>query len=277
MPDTIETFGQSILQHGSLNDRVYLIKLHADDLPRILDHIDELAAQHSYSKLFAKIPARHKDLFILRGYQREAFVPGFFAGSEDAEFLCRYLDPARLADPVAPRCREVLAVAEEKRVRGKGDPEKAPTIELAKGEHAEELAAVYAEVFPSYPFPIHDPGYLRETMESHVRYFLVRNEGRVVAVSSSEMDRAARNVEMTDFATLPSERGKSLALYLLEHMEREMRALGMRTAYTIARALSAGMNVTFARMGYLFGGQLVNNTNISGQIESMNVWYKDLG
>jgi hypothetical protein len=29
-------------------------------------------------------------------------------------------------------------------------------------------------------------------------------------------------------------------------------------------------------MGYLFAGTLTNNTNISGKIESMNVWYKSL-
>jgi hypothetical protein len=48
------------------------------------------------------------------------------------------------------------------------------------------------------------------------------------------------------------------------------------TAYTIARAESAGMNETFAKNGYKYCGTLVNNTNISGQIESMNVWVKKL-
>jgi hypothetical protein len=36
------------------------------------------------------------------------------------------------------------------------------------------------------------------------------------------------------------------------------------------------MNVTFARCGYRFAGTLINNTQISGRIESMNVWYKGL-
>jgi len=36
------------------------------------------------------------------------------------------------------------------------------------------------------------------------------------------------------------------------------------------------MNITFARNNYSFAGTLINNTNISGQIESMNVWYKAL-
>jgi hypothetical protein len=60
-------------------------------------------------------------------------------------------------------------------------------------------------------------------------------------------------------------------------MEREMKRLGMLTTYTIARALSPGMNITFAKMGYNYAGTLKNNCNISGCIESMNVWYKILG
>jgi len=55
-----------------------------------------------------------------------------------------------------------------------------------------------------------------------------------------------------------------------------MKNKGIKTAYTIARAMSAGMNVTFSKTGYRFGGRLKNNTNISGNIESMNVWYKYL-
>ena len=49
------------------------------------------------------------------------------------------------------------------------------------------------------------------------------------------------------------------------------------TAYTIARAISFGMNITFAKNGYKYSGTLKNNTNISGKLESMNVWYKYLG
>ena len=51
---------------------------------------------------------------------------------------------------------------------------------------------------------------------------------------------------------------------------------GYLTGYTIARALSPGMNITFARAGYRFGGLLWNNTQICGRLEPMNIWYKSL-
>jgi hypothetical protein len=36
------------------------------------------------------------------------------------------------------------------------------------------------------------------------------------------------------------------------------------------------MNITFAKNGYEFCGTLTNNTDISGGLESMNVWFKPL-
>jgi hypothetical protein len=37
------------------------------------------------------------------------------------------------------------------------------------------------------------------------------------------------------------------------------------------------MNITFAKQRYALAGTLINNTDISGSLESMNVWYKPLG
>ncbi|VVB88342.1 Beta-lysine N6-acetyltransferase [uncultured archaeon] len=81
---------------------------------------------------------------------------------------------------------------------------------------------------------------------------------------------------MTDFATLPEYQGNGFACYLLRKMEHEMRKRNIKTSYTIARAVSYGINIIFAKMGYRYGGTLLNNTNISGSVESMNVWYKSL-
>ena len=138
------------------------------------------------------------------------------------------------------------------------------------------MSQLYKQVFPSYPFPIDDPDYIRETMKTHIQYYAFESKGQFVALSSAEMDQKQQNVEMTDFATHPEYRGQGLAVQLLQHMETQMAARDMLTAYTIARALSPGMNITFAKLGYQYNGRLINNTHISGHIESMNVWSKRL-
>ena len=150
------------------------------------------------------------------------------------------------------------------------------SIRLLAESDLPTMASIYKTVFPTYPFPVHDVGYLAETMCGNVDYYGVEVDGELVALSSSEMDLEAGNSEMTDFATLPSWRGRGFAVHLLKRMEKDAPARGIKTAYTIARALSPGMNITFAKRHYCFGGMLVNNTNISGKIESMNIWHKPL-
>jgi hypothetical protein len=57
-------------------------------------------------------------------------------------------------------------------------------------------------------------------------------------------------------------------------MEQELAKAGCQTFYTIARLHSLPMNKTFMNMAYRYSGTLINNTQIMGKIESMNVWYK---
>lgn len=278
MADTVTPLGRSLIQHGPHNDRIYLMKLDPADLPGILDRLAELAERERYSKIFAKVPASAGEPFAAAGYETEARVPEFFAGHEECLFVSRFLDPARREETNAERHAEVLAAAEAKAGAADepGEGENEFEIRRCAREDVPAMADIYARVFESYPFPIHDPAYIRRTMDSHVIYFGAWREGRLAALSSAEMDAEAGNIEMTDFATEPEHRGSGLATRLLATMEAEMRARGLKTAYTIARAVSFGMNITFAKMDYAFGGRLVNNTNIAGRYESMNVWYKPL-
>ena len=277
-PDTMIRMTGALIQHGPASDRVYLMKLASSDVPRIIRFMEDLAAGNGYSKLFAKVPGPAEGWFHARGFRVEARVPGMYDGRQDGCFMAKYpkVERARIRDPKS--VEDVLRTA--RRQAGRRSPQTLPEGWSARPllpEDAEAMAEVYREVFETYPFPIHDPGYLRSTMDAHVRYFGVLDDGgRLAALSSAEMDPAGGNVEMTDFATLKEFRGRGLAGLLLGRMEREMRAAGIRTAYTIARAQATGMNIVFARQGYAFAGTLPNNTQIKGDLESMNVWYKHL-
>ncbi|NIQ96743.1 MAG: putative beta-lysine N-acetyltransferase [Desulfuromonadales bacterium] len=277
MSDRIEDFGSSLIQHGTDNDRVYLMKLAPQDLPGIVESLERFAHLAGYGKIFAKIPGSHKAPFIEGEYRVEATIPGFYGGSEDAVFLGRYLKQERAEEKKPALVREVLDAARAKA----GIHDKTPlpqnvVCRPATAEDAEEMAEVYKEVFASYPFPIHDPAYLRQTMDDNVAYFGIWEDGKLIALSSAEMDREGENAEMTDFATLPQCRGRGLAHHLLHIMEEKMPGYGIKTLYTIARAYSHGMNITFAKCGYTYCGTLTHNTQIFGDLESMNIWYKNL-
>jgi putative beta-lysine N-acetyltransferase len=277
MADCIETLGNSIFQHGRENDRVYLMKLAPEDSAEVLLRIEELAEQEGYGKIFAKVPKSAREDFLAAGYREEATIPGFYSGREDVAFMGKYLDPARADEQEPALVDEVLEKSRAKAAVNAAPPlSDQYALRALDKDDAEAMAGVFSEVFATYPFPIHDPAYLRQTMDENIRYFGVFDGERLIAISSAETYPADRNAEMTDFATLPECRGAGLALNLLEKMEEEMGAEDYRTLYTIARAYSFGMNITFAKQGYEYSGTLTHNTNISGRLESMNIWYKSL-
>lgn len=266
----------SVIQHGPYNDRIYLMKI-GDNYSKELPHkLISMAGKNSYSKIFAKIPVEKAECFITAGYQVEASVPGL-CNLDKGVFLAFYLDERRIReDKVDIYAKNIALTLDVDKKQIPVLDSKCFRIRLCRAEDINNMVEIYKKVFLSYPFPIHSPDYIKETMDDNVDYFCIEADGEIVALSSAEKDCFGSNAEMTDFATLPKWRGNSLSAHLLKSMEDEVRIQGIKTAYTIARAASPGMNITFAKMNYSFGGRLINNTNISGSIESMNVWYKQL-
>ena len=275
MKDKIEQIQGSIIQHGKFNDRIYLMKLDRNDYPEIVEKLESIAKENNYSKIFAKIPEDSKQEFLNRNYEIEASIPNFFADGTKALFLGKFIDPARKNITDKKRVEEVIEVAQSKNTLDSPPKLRAEfSYEILDKSSASEIADIYKKVFDTYPFPIHNPEYIKKTMDENFIYFGIREQDKLVGISSSEMDEEEKNVEMTDFAVLPEYRGNSFAVFLLQKMEEKMKAKGINTFFTIARAVSFGMNATFAKMGYHYSGTLVKNTNISGNIESMNIWYK---
>ena len=266
----------SLVQHGDFNKRIYLMRVGEncpDDMP---ERLVRMAMEHGYTKIFAKVPYYMAEMFIAHSFSVEAAVPGFYNGSETGMFLGYWLDPDRFCEKGADAYERNIKLALDKRDGLRGKTAEKFRFRMCNGDDVSEMAELYRAVFDSYPFPIFDSAYLLRTMDENVNYFCAETEGKIVALSSAERDDSAANAEMTDFATHPDWRGNGLAACLLERMESRVIQMGIRTAYTIARASSAGMNITFSGMGYTFAGRLRNNTNIAGGIESMNVWYRNL-
>ena len=276
--DIIENIGNSVIQHGQHNDRIYLMKMGDQNPQETLQCLEELAKENDYSKIFAKVPEQVVEDFQSAGFISEARVPHLGENNEEIHFMGKFMDEKRFEVVRESLLNKNLEIALKKA----DDPFNKSLMakfecQACGAEDIDEMAEVYAQVFETYPFPIHETDFLKESMEGDTRFFGIRNaKNELVAVSSAEMDPSSRSAEMTDFATLPDYRGFSLASHLLSEMEQNIVDEGIETGFTIARAASIGMNVTFAKGGYEYSGRLRNNTNISGDIESMNVWYKKL-
>jgi putative beta-lysine N-acetyltransferase len=276
--DRIETIKGSLLQHGHHNNRIYLMRLNTGrDIQLLIESLDRLARDKGYAKILAKIPATTWDAFKQAGFTKEAFVPGFFRGETDACFAAKFFTP--LKQQAQPAKEHFIADR-----AGRADPLSAEQQETGASWYMEacepsdvpEMCGIYRRIFKTYPFPIHEQDHLRHMMRAGARYFCIRAEEKIAALAAAEIDRQSQTAEMTDFGTLPGQRGQGFAGRLLRRLDRAAGGAGVRTAYTIARADAAGINKIFANSGYRYAGLLRRNSQISGRIRDMTVWYKHL-
>lgn len=237
----------------------------------------ENAKLHGLDKIWLKSTADWENAFLSAGMKLEASIPGYYYGKETALVFAKYLSAGRQT----PSNSKDIVLAEElisgfKTENGKRMLPSGITPLWAKREHCADLARLYSRVFPTYPFPVADPGYIKHTMDSGTCYITAWHDDELIAASSAETNRPQKNAEMTDFATIPAWRGHGLASCLLSQMESRLDSEGYRCLYTIARSSSIGMNKVFAGAGFSFNGVLIKNCNIGGDFEDMNVWSKIL-
>ncbi|RBP65350.1 beta-lysine acetyltransferase [Alkalibaculum bacchi] len=275
MFDIIEKLGNCTIHHGKSNNRIYLMDYNSKDENIIIDRIEDLAEKEEYSKIVLKIPENAIQQFLERAYHIEGQIPRYFMGKENCIFLSKFLLPERGKSDKEHIYKKNIDIARTKLQVLPESLHSNFTLQKMDEKRAPEMVALYKKVFLSYPFPIFDTHYIIDTMKDNIAYFGIYYNKELIALSSSEISYKYKNAEMTDFAINPEYRGKGLAKHLLNTMEKEMKNQGIQTVYSIARSLSLPMNCTFSSVGYKYGGTLLNNTQISGQIESMNIWYKN--
>ncbi|WKY43687.1 putative beta-lysine N-acetyltransferase [Eubacteriaceae bacterium ES2] len=273
-PDSIIKTKDMLYQHGKSSNRIYIMNIDQAAENIAINELEKLAVENHYTKIIAKVPRNLSPLFESYQFKREAFVPDFYQSGEDCFFMSKYYNENRIKPEYPEKIDAVLHLAKSKKI-DRSSIQNQFTVKRLRQKHVDDMITLFTKVFASYPFPIFDPNYLLSTFDE-VFYFGFFDQQKLIACASCETDFLNGNAEMTDFAVLPEYRGQKLAVKLLMEMEIYMQKKEIRTLYTIARALSTSMNCTFGKMGYSYGGTLYNNTQISGSIESMNVWYKNL-
>jgi beta-lysine N6-acetyltransferase len=260
-----------------LNQRIQVLSYEARDAQLMVSDFEDKARKAGFGKVFLKAPLSDKARFEEAGMCAEATIEGYVDG-QAAVVMSLFLNEERRQRPYAEE-QDLIMEKICERPADSSVPALPENYEMFPGglRDAQEIARLYAEVFASYPFPITDPDYISSTMKSNVLYRIVRDaKGVLVGAASAETSPKLHNAEMTDFATLPSQRGLGLAQHILAALENDMAERDIPNLYTIARARSAGMNRVFYNRDYGFTGTLVNNCHIAGQFEDMHVWCKSL-
>ncbi len=242
----------------------------------LLEKAEKLIKQQQAEKLIIKSRCEDFQIFLEGGLQPEAMIDGYFLGS-NAHFFSKFYSPERKRnDDWITEDGIVHSIYQLKPSTDRPSPPKEYEIKKADESCAAELSKLYKQVFPIYPTPLHEPEYVKKTMQEGTIYYTFFYQGIIVSAASAEINSFYKNAELTDCATLTEHRKYGLMKILLHELENELRRKGIFCAYSIARALSFGMNAVLFQLGYSYRGRLMNNCYIYDKLENMNMWVKNL-
>lgn len=241
-----------------------------------LSYAQKLVKDKNIEKLIIKVRKEDYDSLLQNGFICEAKIDRYFSGN-DMYFFCKYFHEERR---VSEYWLKEDKIAEDVSLRMQPQEEETPPsaykIKKLEEADADQLSQLYRTIFQIYPVPLDDPDYIKKTMRNGTIYYGFYYDGEIVSAASAEKNDSYKNAELTDCATLPAHRKHKLMKKLLETLEDDLRNDGIYCAYSIARALSFGMNMALHQLGYVYRGRLLNNCHIFDKLENMNVWAKDL-
>lgn len=258
------------------NKRLKITDYEATDYTAMLQRFSYLAEANGFDKIFVKARKEDFQQFLSRGYIMEGILR-YYLNGEDAYVLSRFSSYSRIkSKELINEAKLMENIIYNSSPSLKRKLPKEITIVDAKQEHIPQLVYIYRSVFETYPSPLTNPDYIKAAMKKDVIFKLALDGDVAIAAASAEMNRKYSNAEMTDCATTPQSQGKGLMQFLLTELEKSVREEGIQTVYTLARAQSIGMNKSFFRLDYEFSGRLINNCDIFGQFEDLNIWVKKL-
>ena len=257
------------------NQRVQVDDYEGEDIDGLTSRLDYLAQKNNFGKVYLKAKADDWEKFLTHGYVLEGIFKHYHNG-DNAYSLAKFFSTDRRISEGFEKENEIIEEV------SKHKPDEDFEVELSENyairpttkEDIPELIALYDRVFETYPIPLNQPLYLEKLMDSDVYFMVITNKGKIVSAASADISNRYKNAEITDCATHPDERGNGLMSILINSLEKEMKEMGIHCLYSIARSLSFGMNSVFKKHNYTYTGRLINNCNIFGKFEDMNVWVK---
>lgn len=236
---------------------------------------ERAAAESDAEKLIFKARGENFVDLIQQGFLYEGTVDKYFLGS-DCFFFAKYFQaPRRNSEKWVEEDQILDGVYSVQKKKESALPPKGYNIRQAGVGDAAKLSGLYGKVFEIYPVPMNEPGYIEKCMRGGTVFYIYEFEGEIVSAASAEVNHKYHNAEITDCATLPEHRQFGLMKLLIAQLEEYLGDNQIFCLYSIARALSFGMNAVFFQLGYGYRGRLANNCYIFDKIEDMNLWVKN--
>lgn len=240
-----------------------------------IQEIINFAKKENLEKIIANCTVQMLKPYIGSEFVIEGYVKGFLRG-EDAYFISYYINRNRAFSSSIKEENEILSKISIKKSLITKMPNKEFVIRNANPGDIPQLIKLFSATFKTYPSPVFNSQYLKKVMNDKVIFKVAQFENKIVSIASADMDVLNLNAEITDCATYENFRGKGLLSSLIIELEKDLKAKGFITAYSLSRAINPGINAVLNKLEYKYCGKLIKNCHICGSFEDMNIWSKSL-
>jgi len=241
----------------------------------IIKEIIDYSQKENLGKIIVNCPNHQIRSFEECGFVAEGIIDGFFQG-EDATCMSLFLDKKRENSLYEEKENRIIDYCVKNTNKFELTKNKNYTMRQAVPDDIPQMIQLFQTVFETYPTPIFSSVYIQEVMWDHVLFMVAEEEGEIISIASADLDKQHLNAEITDCATYPKYRGRNILSELIFQLETHLTRNGFVTAYSLSRAKNLGINRSLSKLRYIYRGRLINNCNISGGFEDMNIWVKSL-
>lgn len=257
------------------NQRIKILN-YSGNIKELILKTRKLAELNGFDKIICFTSRKDWQKFLRHGYVLESVLKYYNQG-EDAYIVSKFRSQERLtSNSLMEETLLVESIMEQEISSNKDANLEGFTFRKAVRDDIPKLIELYQSIFETYPSPLIHADYLESIFGLESIFCVAEKDGKIVAAASAELDIEHLAAELTDCATHPEARGKGLMSNLLKLLEQIIFEKGFVCSYTMARAKSFGMNSIFYQLGYEFLGRLVNNCDIYGAYEDMNIWGRNL-
>ncbi|WP_425449246.1 putative beta-lysine N-acetyltransferase [Dethiothermospora halolimnae] len=258
------------------NKRLKILNYGGKNYRGMAKRIDYIAKENNFDKVFIKATSKDWEEFMSYGYILEGIFKYYYNGDHGYCLSKFYSSKRRDSDTIEKENEIIETINDYKPKDIDIKLEEEYSVSIANREDIQNITKLYDSVFKTYPIPLNNGDYVNTLMENDVIFIYIKHKDKIVSCASADIDYLHKNAEMTDCATNPKYRKKGLMSVIIDKLEEEMRKRDINSLYSIARAVSFGMNKVFKKHGYSYTGRLINNCNICGNFEDMNLWVKKL-
>jgi putative beta-lysine N-acetyltransferase len=268
------TIDKTKIYYDIINNRVKILN-NSNISIQSLNEIISFASSHNVGKIICNSDIENVKSFSEQGFCIEGKIDGFYKG-KDAICMSYFIDSSRKNSTDTVEKNWIIKQCLKKKNTYNFSDTIKYSIRTATPDDVGEIVDLFSTVFLSYPTPVYDQDYLRQTMNGKILYKVAVFEGKIVGIASADMDSVNLNAEMTDCATYPEHRGKGILSNIIYQLEVELKNMNFITLYSLSRAINPGINMVLSKHNYNYAGRLIKNCNICNAFEDMNIWAKKL-